>query len=320
MPTTSLTLRKPLTPREALDAAINDFYRRCQAKNLSRHTLEYYRFRFEALNHFLERRGLELAPGDFTSTIIRDFLADEATRISPLTAQHSFVTLRCLFRFLEEEGAIVNNPMKKVQSVKQKCKLMTTFDVDGLQAMLESAGNDFTGLRLRAMLLLLADTGIRVSELCGLTLADVSLDSQTCKVTGKGNKERLVAYGKFARQTLQAYLSRRGEVENRDRLFVTCYGKPLTRQRVHRLLAECGVKAGLAGVTPHGFRRYFAATFIRAGGDCFVLQRALGHSSLEMSRRYCGLASVDVLVAQRRYCSSDMLPQPKITSGRKRMK
>ncbi len=315
----TLTLRKPLSAREEMTAAIGAFYRRCEARNLSTHTTDYYRHRFAAFTAFLEARDLDVSPAEVTPAIVRDFLADETTRVSPLTAQHSFVTLRCFFRFLEEEETVPANPMVKVQPVKLRRKVMTTFGAEAFQAMLDTAGKDFSGLRLRALLLTLADTGLRVSELCGLTIADVSLDEQTMKVLGKGNKERMVAFGKVTRQALSAYLSRRGDAGGNDRIFVTCYGDPMTRQRVHRLLADCGTKANVSDVTPHNFRRFFAREFVAGGGDCFVLQKALGHTSLEMSRRYCELASVDVLDAQRRLSPADRMPQVQ-TGGRQRLK
>ncbi|MHB9023973.1 MAG: tyrosine-type recombinase/integrase [Armatimonadota bacterium] len=323
MATATLNLRKKLTPQEAMAGAITAFYRRCEAKNLSSHTVEYYRYRFDAFTRFLDSRDMALAPEDVTPADIRDFLADESKRISPLTAQHSYITLRAFYRFLREEGTLSENPMEKVQSVKLCKKVMETFSSEHLEAMLKATGQDFAGARMRALLLVLADCGLRVSELCGLKLEDIAWDTQSLFVLGKGNKERLVPFGKVTRQALQEYLTRRGDIDGTDAVFVTCYGDPLTRQRVHRLLTDAGEDAELAAglVTPHNFRRFFAVQFIRNGADPFTLQKILGHTDLTMTRRYCELAQTDVQKKHRAYSPGDrFFDAVRPAGGRKRIR
>lgn len=209
------------------------------------------------------------------------------------------------------------NPMTKIQAVKQTRKIITTFTPDSLQIMLDGAGKDFTGLRLRLMLLLLADTGVRISELCGIRLTDLAMDTQTIRVFGKGAKERLVGFGKATSQVLQAYLVRRGDIAGQQALFITVYGQALSRQQAHRLIVECGARAGVGGVHPHNFRRFFAVEFLKNSGDVFSLQRILGHTSLEMSRRYAEMSSCDVLAVQRRCSPVDALPPSKSVCGKR---
>ena len=86
MTTATVKLRARVTPTQELQAAIDGFYRRCEAKNLSHHSIEYYRYRFEAFTRYLESHGHDVAPRDFTPALIREFLANETTRVSPLTA------------------------------------------------------------------------------------------------------------------------------------------------------------------------------------------------------------------------------------------
>jgi site-specific recombinase XerD len=321
MANTALTLRKPVAPKEALEMAIAAFYRRCEAKNLSSHTLDYYRYRFDALRRFLKRQEVDVAPEDMTPALIRDFLADETERVSPLTAEHSFVTLRVFFRFLVDDGLLTGNPMQHVEKPKTRRKVIQTFGQEQLSAMLATAGNDFSGLRLQALLFTLADTGIRVSELCGITLNDIAWDTQTVRVVGKGNKERIVPFGAATRRVLQAYLARRGDIAGVENLFVSVYGAPLDRFRVQKIIKECGEKAGIAGVqcSPHNFRRFFAVTFIRNGGDPFTVQKILGHTDLTMTRRYAELAQTDIIAKHRQFSPGDALPQPK-NGGRKRLR
>jgi integrase/recombinase XerD len=155
------------------------------------------------------------------------------------------------------------------------------------------------GYRNYAIILTLLDTGLRVSELCGLRLSCLWLADGMLKVMGKGSKERLIPIGKQVQRVLWRYISRRRPEPaslNCDLLFLTKDGAQLTKDRMEKIMADYGRKAGLEGVrcSPHTLRHTAAVTFLRNGGDVFSLQKMLGHASLEMTRRYCELADIDV--------------------------
>jgi len=138
-----------------------------------------------------------------------------------------------------------------------------------------------------------------VSELCNLKRDNLWLDEGMLKVVGKGNKERLIPIGKQVQRLLWRYINRyRPEpaMASYDFLFLTRKGKPLTKDRVEKIMTCYGRKAELKGVrcSPHTLRHTAAMKFLRNGGDVFSLQRMLGHVSLEMTRRYCELADIDV--------------------------
>ncbi len=314
-------LRRKVTPADQLEEAITAFFRRCQAKNLSVNTTTYYHHRFMALRRYLDAHDGAVAPYDFTPVLIRAFLTDEAIRVSPLTAEHSFITLRVWFRFLVADGLLADNPMTKVERPKVRKKVIETFLQDTLVALIKATTDEFTGLRTRAILYTLADCGLRVSELCGLRLPDIYWKTRTMKVIGKGDKERIVPFGTATERALHAYLGRRGEIPGVNLVFVNVYGQQLTRFRVDHLLKETAAKAGIDGrlVHPHNFRRYFAVSFIRAGGDPFTVQQILGHTDLTMTRRYAELAQSDVVEKHRLFSPGDALPVP--SSGpRKQLK
>ena len=143
------------------------------------------------------------------------------------------------------------------------------------------------------------DTGLRVNELINLMMDNVWLEEGLIKVLGKGNKERLVPIGKQIRKLLWRYITRyRPEPArpNLNNLFLNRDGRPLTKNRVDSLMKRYGKMAGLTGIrcSPHTLRHTFAINYLRNEGDVFSLQKILGHSSLEMTRRYCELANVDV--------------------------
>jgi integrase/recombinase XerD len=312
------------SPQNAMQEAVESFLGRGQARNLSHHTLRFYRVRLDAFTRYLEEQGLRVSPAEVTPALVREFLAAEAERVSALTASHSFITLRALFRFLVREEVIEANPMDRVERPRVARKVVETFSTEQVEALLAACnGRSFSGIRLRAVILTLLDCGLRVSELCGITLEDVSWDEGTLKVMGKGRKERVVPFGEAARQALMAYVAKRGNIPGQGALFVTCYGDPMSRHEAHRLLAAAGRKAGLTGVrcSPHTFRHTCAVMFLRNGGDAFSLQKLLGHSDLAMTRRYAELAQADV-VAKHRACSPGdrFLSAVRGTQGRKRLR
>jgi len=311
------------SPREALQEAVASFVRRGQARSLSPRTVEFYQERLGVFLRWLDAEKLDLNPADASADVVRDFLAAEKERTSAATANHAYVALRALLRYLEAEEWIAANPMERVEKVRTTRKLIETFTQEQVEALLAQCSRSFNGARLRAIILTLVDCGLRASELCGLTLDGVSWDEGTLKVMGKGSKERVVPFGEATRQSLLAYVSRRGNLRGQGALFVTSLGDALNRHELHRVLSEAGKRAGLTGVrcSPHTFRHTCAVSYLRNGGDAFTLQKLLGHSDLAMTRRYCELSSADVVAKHRQFSPGDrFLSQVQKAGGRKRLR
>jgi len=191
-----------------------------------------------------------------------------------------------------------------------------TFSEADLRALLaQPDARTFTGLRDLTFMLLLLDTGIRLSEATGLQLDDVDFTGLTLKVMGKGSKERLVGFSSAFAARLQTYLARRSSALRSvglaacPWLFVNYYGGKVGSRVLQERLRLYGERAGLAHVrvSPHVFRYTHAVHFVRHGGSPFHLQKALGHSDLSMTRRYCELADTDFLSAQRELSPVAML-------------
>jgi integrase/recombinase XerD len=267
---------------------------------------------------------MHLAPERITPAVVREFLASEQERVSAMTAAHSYITLRAFFRFLLREEWLTTNPMEKVEKIRVPRKVVQTFTAEQIEQMLAACNRrSFNGLRLRTIIPTLLDCGLRVSELCGPRLEDISWDGGTLRVMGKGSRERVAPFGEATRQAVMAYRARRGELPGQDALFVTCYGDALNRHEAHRLVSNCGRKAGVTGMrcSPHTFRHTCAVMYLRNGGDAFSLQKLLGHSSLEMTRRYAELAQTDV-IDRHRACSpgDQFLSAAGLTQGRRRLR
>jgi site-specific recombinase XerD len=163
--------------------------------------------------------------------------------------------------------------------------------------------------RDRAIILTLLDTGMRVSELCGINIEDVNFETGRIFVTGKGNKSRYVYLGKVSRQAIWRYLIERFPSEKpplKEPLFISYDGiHRLSRQGVLLLLKRLGKKAGIPNVYPHRFRHTFSVQFLRNGGNVFELQQLLGHSDLAMVKRYVRVASLDLEMIVKKASPAD---------------
>ena len=163
-------------------------------------------------------------------------------------------------------------------------------------------------LRDRALLLFLLDTGIRATELCNLTLGDVDLVGGSARVQSKGRmntgqgKSRVVRFSPATAKAMQRYLTDRKALGGRPDtpLFTTRDNRHFDRHYLSKHLHRLGRRAGVSDVHAHRFRHTFAITYLRNGGDIYTLQDLLGHTSLEMVRRYLHIAQVDIESAHRR--------------------
>ena len=307
-------------PARNLNAAIECFLTYCEAKNLSENTLAYYGYRLATFRRYVEQQDSGLATVEITRRLIRDFVRSEIEACSASTANHSVTTLRAFFGFLTSDGYLADNPMTGVEKVRQKRALINTFTTEQIEALLASCDKDFLGVRDNALILMLFDTGLRVSELCGLRLGDISWSDQQVLVLGKGNRERRVGFEQAARQALAQYVARRGELKT-DVVFVTCFGDPLNRHRAAEIVKKRCEMAGVSGVrcSPHTIRHTFAVSYLRDGGDLFSLQKILGHSSLDMTKRYCELSQTDVIERHRLHSPRDRLKLAEPASRRKKI-
>ena len=307
-------------------SALIQGYRFCaRAEGKSPNTID---LNLTALNLFLEFLEVTGLPTDITGIgvqEIRHFILYlqqlKAWRrhptISPRSrglSGHSINSyLRALSAFWSwavAEQITVDNPFHRVKILKPPYKVVPTFSEAQIRSLLGVMGKSTSvGIRDRAMVLVLLDTGIRVTELVNLNLEDVDLQGGMLKVLGKGAKERLVPIGVKVQRSLWKYInqSRPEPALRKNCLFLTRQGLPLNRRHVDTLFKRYGVKAGIEGVrcSPHTFRHTFSITFVRNGGDVFSLQRILGHSSLDKVRLYVNLAQADIKTAHRRYSPAD---------------
>jgi len=212
--------------------------------------------------------------------------------LSPFTVQGQARTLKVFFRFAQEESYLNVNIASRLKVPRAPRKIIPTFSEEQLRRLLATARST----RDKAILGLFIDTGIRVTELACLRIHDVNLDRGRIKVNGKGAKERYVFCGNKCRRLLWRYINTERPDVASDRVFINSHGEPLKARGILEMMRRCGKRAGITGVrcSPHTLRHTFAKRFLLNGGDVFTLQQILGHSSLEMVRRYLALCSQEV--------------------------
>ena len=156
-----------------------------------------------------------------------------------------------------------------------------------------------SGIRLKATIFLFLDTGLRVQEYCDLKIRDVDLRNKSVKVFGKGRKERMLPISPRSAQAIWSYLATRPDAGLLEPAFASVTGTKQTRDNVLHVFYSLADRAGVQNVHPHRFRHTFAINYLRNGGDIYTLQQILGHSSLDMVRRYLMIAQADIARAHR---------------------
>jgi len=205
-------------------------------------------------------------------------------------------TLKALFAWLsrEEDFERLVSPTlaKRIELPKTDEQVLETFTPEQLTALLAVTADQAFAVRDKAMVAVLIDTGIRASELCGLTLDSVWLDQDDSfiRVRGKGSKERELALGRVARMALRRYITRyRRPAQAREQhVFLGRRGRPLTVSGLEQLIRQLGERAHIKGVrcSPHTLRHTFAVQYLLSGGDLYKLSRLMGHTSVKITERY----------------------------------
>lgn len=264
-------------------------------RGLAANTLAAYRRDLEKFAAFCQQRKLALGRVDRGAVV--DFLGWlYRNGLDSRSVARTLVTLRNFFRFLRQENVVRHNPTEHIESPrlwKRLPKFLTLEEVEGLLA----TPDDTTplGVRDRAMLETLYATGLRVSELVNLKVADVQLEAGVLRCLGKGNKERVVPLGRKATAAVETYLREARPRLTRRRssqhLFVSRRGTGMTRQNFWRLLRAWARGAGVrTRLSPHVLRHSFATHLLERGADLRSVQLLLGHADISTTQIYTHVA------------------------------
>ncbi len=294
-------IAKDQTIRSVLSQDIAAFLLERRSRNLSHHTVRFYRVELRYFREFLESKGVR-ATLDVTPGHIREYFLSLREHRNAGGVNVAFRAIRTFFLWFEqeEEPEGWRNPIRKVSPPKRPKDLLEPLPLADLKKMLATCKRrTFTGDRDRAILLALLDTGCRASEFVALNLEDVNLADGTVKIQhGKGDKSRVVFLGRKARQAVLRYLRHRKDASGA--LWVTVKGERLSYWGLRQIVRRRATKAGVPVPSLHSFRRAFALLSLRAGVDIFSLQRLMGHSDLTVLRRYLKQAQGDLQAAHEK--------------------
>ncbi|HEX4620347.1 MAG TPA: tyrosine recombinase XerC [Myxococcaceae bacterium] len=268
-------------------------------RHASPHTARAYVADLLQLEGYLAKQGHSLRQA--TPWLLRGFLGVLAADRADTTRARKLASIRAFFKAMRRSQRMVGDPAAEMRSPKVARRLPKPLPEGELHDLLAAPdARTVFGQRDRAMLELLYGAGIRVSELCGLSLDDVDREARIVKVLGKGNKERLCPFNRSTLSALDAYLARRGELglsraESRgprsEALFLNHRGGRLTARSVARHLDRYVLQAGLARrVSPHALRHSFATHLLNHGLDIRSIQELLGHASLSTTQRYTAVS------------------------------
>ncbi|HEX4055189.1 MAG TPA: tyrosine recombinase XerC [Tepidisphaeraceae bacterium] len=214
------------------------------------------------------------------------------------TTARKLATLRSFYKFLVRRGIVSVNPLSTIRTPKQEKRLPKCLDLEQVQKLLEAPGDaDLLSARDKAMLEVLYSSGIRVSELVELEMADLDLQEGVLRVRGKGRKDRLTPIGSQAIKALQRYfelrsVDSRSQGSHAHRVFLNKHGESLSTRSVRRKLDKYLLSAGLdPGISPHTLRHSFATHLLNNGADLRSVQELLGHQSLSTTQIYTHLTT-----------------------------
>lgn len=263
-------------------------------KNASTHTIASYQRDLFQFQDFLQENKITLV--DIDNVAIRSFLATlYGKQEKKSTIARKLAAIRSFFQFCIRRKWLSDNPAKVVSTPKQDKPVPSFLSEEEMEDFLDlPTSNKPLSLRDKAVLELLYATGLRVSELVGLNLADINNEERLIRVKGKGKKERLVPFGHIAQNNLSAYLRCRplihkGRIDELA-LFLNYRGERLSSRSVERIVNSALRRTALKrNISPHSLRHSFASHLLSRGADLRAIQELLGHESLATTQKYTHL-------------------------------
>jgi len=272
-------------------------------KGLSRNTVKSYLYDLkEYLNFLSERGGGKIRTIDFEGTI--EFLSAIEGRKGVSTRARILSAIKGFHRFLYREEVLDRLEVSELSSPRILKKVPFVLSQEEVERLIAQPDETTLGLRDRAMLEVAYSAGLRVSELCNLKSEDVDWEILVLRIRGKGNKERIVPFGRKARDALRRYIERSRPLLSKKsispHLFLNYRGSRISRVSFWKLLKKYALAASLPSViTPHTLRHSFATHLLEGGADLRIVQELLGHSSISTTQIYTKL-NMDYLIEVHR--------------------
>ena len=305
-----------------------------QADGKSTKTITWYTDILTQFLRYLKADGYQCKLSTFNIDIIRGyvlflrtrprfqghpFIAQRQDLLSPKTVQCHVRVLKAFSTWLYEEEYTSINRLKNLKLPKATVRIMEPLTPEEIKKIVSSIDRkSYSGERNHAVLVTLLDSGLRASEVAGIRLSNMNLGDGYIRITGKGDKERIVPIGKFVRMELMHYIEKiRPQVNGGDNnnLFLAQGGRPMTLNTVKMIFSKLSRSSGIKRLHAHLCRHTFSINYLMNGGDIFSLREILGHTTLEMVNYYLHFTSSQITAQHHRYSPMDRI-QEKGRKGR----
>ena len=266
-------------------------------RSLSFNSILAYEKDILKLKEYIQFKGLDITPGEVTTGLLKEFIEwINDLGMSPRSQARIISGIKSFYKYLVLEDIIENDPTALIESPKIGRKLPDVLSLEEIDSLLGAIDlSKPEGQRNKAMLETLYSCGLRVSELINIKISNLYTDKAYLRITGKGNKERLVPVSSKALKEIELYLPDRNKLtiadkESEDILFLNRRGKKLTRVMIFTIIKNLANKIGLKkNIGPHTFRHSFASHLIDGGADLRAVQEMLGHESILTTEIYTHL-------------------------------
>ena len=277
-----------------LHRLIEGFVLSCKVENKSPKTIDFYKRNLDNFQWFLNKFNIETIDANAIRSFL-GYLKDTTHRwdsknahanrpVCAFTVERYYTSLSALFRWATNEGMIEVNPLSSIKKPKYSKKIIKGLEPEVCHKLLDSFnGRNLNNYRNKAIIFMFLDTGLRLSELAALQISDINIERGIIKVIGKGDKERFARIGVKTQKALWNYLAHRPI--NTDYVWLGKEHNQMTADGIAQMIRNLGKSHGFQ-LSPHKLRHSFAINFLRNGANPFELQIALGHTTLEMTRRY----------------------------------
>ncbi len=262
-------------------------------RGLSENSIVNYSLDVKKLMKWLDANEMQLSPISITEESLQQFIYEIAKKVNPRSQSRIISGLKGFFSYLIFEDYRKTNPLELIEAPKLGRKLPDTLALEEIDALINAVDlSTKQGERNRAILETLYGCGLRVSELTNLKISDLYFDEGFIKVTGKGDKQRLVPIGPITEKYITIY---RKEIrvhqdvapQAKDTLFLNQHGRQLTRAMIFTIVKPLPQKAGIRKtISPHPFRHSFATHLLENGADLRAIQQMLGHESITTTEIY----------------------------------
>ncbi len=262
-------------------------------RGLSENSIVNYSLDVKKLMRWLDNNEIHLSPTSISEESLQQFIYEIAKKLNPRSQSRLISGLKGFFNYLIFEDYRKTNPLELIESPKLGRKLPDTLAIEEIDAIISAVDlSSKQGERNRAILETLYACGLRVSELTNLKISDLYFDEGFIKVTGKGDKQRLVPIGPSTAKYITIYRKEIRVHQNidpkaKDTLFLNQHGRQLTRAMIFTIVKNLAEKAGIRKtISPHTFRHSFATHLLENGADLRAIQQMLGHESITTTEIY----------------------------------